>query len=73
MKETFEQLRDALSAIGSDEPVIRGLIVLGTGLIAILTLGLAVFRQRKPPADRVKVHVDAPANQDVSVTTRKTD
>ena len=61
MREAWQQLTEGLSSIGGEDPAVRGAVLIGTGLIALLSLGTTWWRGKRP--DRVKISVNAPAGE----------
>jgi len=62
--EAWNNILEGLASVGGDDPVVRGAIVLGTGLVALTGLGVSLVKGRKT---RSRVNVDAPEGAHVEV------
>lgn len=72
--DALQNIREGIASIGGDDPFVKGVALIGTGLAALAGLSVAVWRGRRR-SDFVDVRARIPADQDVGVlieTKKKT-
>jgi hypothetical protein len=71
MNEILQRVIDGIAGIGGEDPFIRGIVLLASGLVALVGLAYSVLRGGRSKSQlksgKVQINLDLLEDQDVSI------